>query len=109
MGSKSVQGNAANEESCLAPIEFARLSGLSLSTVRRYLACGKLPKYQPGGPRCRVLIPRYVVDELLNCESRYKKNQDGPTPTSNETESGNRLPIKSDSSGPPPRWMDRRG
>ena len=42
----------------LTPEEFAHLSGLSLSTVRRYLADGRLPKVQPGGPRCRVLIPR---------------------------------------------------
>ena len=41
----------------LSPAEFSSHSGISLSTVWRYLADGLLPKVQPGGPRCRVLIP----------------------------------------------------
>ncbi|WP_166822553.1 helix-turn-helix domain-containing protein [Thalassoroseus pseudoceratinae] len=41
----------------LSPAEFARRSGLSEPTVRRYVKNGKLPSYQPGGHRCRISIP----------------------------------------------------
>jgi hypothetical protein len=52
----------------LSPADFARHSGLSLSTVSRYLASGRLPKIQFGGRRCRVLIPRAALDGLPNLE-----------------------------------------
>ena len=49
---------------CVSPKEFAVFSGLSLSTVRRYLADGRLPKIQPGGHRGRVLIPCDVLERV---------------------------------------------
>lgn len=36
--------------------QFARQSGLSETTVRRYIRSGKLPFNQPGGPRHRIMI-----------------------------------------------------
>lgn len=48
----------------LSPQEFAAISGLSLVTVRRYLAAGRVPSVQPGGRRCRVLIPRSALSQF---------------------------------------------
>jgi hypothetical protein len=53
----------------LAPLEFARLSGLSLATVHRYLRSGKLPFFQPNGRRGRILIP---IDALKSCNANEK-------------------------------------
>ena len=47
-----------------SPHEYAAHTGLSIATVRRYLKLGRLPKHQPGGPRCRVLIPMSAVEAL---------------------------------------------
>ncbi len=46
------------DREAVSPQEFVVLSGLSIATVRRYIAGGRLPCIQPGGRRCRVLIPR---------------------------------------------------
>lgn len=48
----------------LSPEEFHQLSGLSPATINRYLASGKLPKVQPGGKGCRVMIPRSALNAL---------------------------------------------
>jgi excisionase family DNA binding protein len=37
--------------------QFCAVTGFSKATVNRLLAAGDLPKLQPGGPRCRLLIP----------------------------------------------------
>lgn len=42
----------------LSPIEFARLSGLALSTVRRRIKDGSIKVWQPGGPGTAVRIAR---------------------------------------------------
>jgi hypothetical protein len=44
-----------------SPQEFAKISGLSLATIHRRLKNNELPKWQPGGRGCRVLIP---LDEI---------------------------------------------
>jgi excisionase family DNA binding protein len=88
----------------VTPEEFVKLSGLSLSSVRRYLADGRLPKYQPGGHRCRVLIPRDALERLDPAQ------QDTPCIqiTTNETSEPETMPPDDLSSrslaGPLPRW-----
>ncbi len=62
--SRTDELEAASKE-FLSPEEFHLLSGLSPATINRYLASGKLPKVQPGGKRCRVLIPRSALDALV--------------------------------------------
>jgi len=92
---------------CVSPKEFAVLSGLSLSTVRRYLADGRLPKIQPGGHRGRVLIPcdvleRVRADDAVPHDETVRdavESDDGQDPLIN---------ASSRRSGLVPRWKDRR-
>ena len=90
----------------LSPEQFAQLSGYSLSTVHRYLKRGLLPKVQPGGPGCKVLIPRNALDSLTPGLNATTAGSDPAvvseaslpvTPATTETPS--RL------SGPCPAWM----
>jgi excisionase family DNA binding protein len=53
----------------LSPEQFALATGLSLSTVHRYLKAGRLAFLQPGGRRHRVLIPARLVAELATTNS----------------------------------------
>src|SRR5258708_16574992 len=39
------------------PREYGERTGLHLRTVRKMIASGRIPTFQPGGPRSRVLIP----------------------------------------------------
>ena len=106
---QSAPGTASADEDSLrrayiTPEEFVRLSGLSLSTVRRYLADGRLPKVQPGGHRCRVLIPRNALEH-----PRHSKDEGGQaTTTVNDPETSvatSPLDIgPRDLPGPLPRW-----
>ena len=41
--------------------EFSTMSRLSVSTIRRPIADGSLPAFQPGGKKTRLLIPRAVL------------------------------------------------
>jgi excisionase family DNA binding protein len=82
--------------------KFAELSGLSDSTVRRYVKAGKLPHNQPGGRRCRILIPL----SALSHSGSGSASVDLADPTISEAASNQpeqpenleRLP------GPKPRW-----
>jgi excisionase family DNA binding protein len=53
------------EQTYLSVEEFARRSGFGESTIWRYLRKGKLPKYQPGGARCRVAIPEDALQKAI--------------------------------------------
>ena len=96
--------------SFLSPAEYSSRSGLSLSTVSRYLAAGLLPKVQPGGPRCRVLIPIEALNSLsLQATGRdtaptvVRDNLGGEQATSSEPKTS-----RSPQRGPAPRWKGRR-
>ncbi len=92
----------------LSPAEFVRLSGLSLATVRRYLANDRLPKVQPGGRRCRVLIPR---DALEGVEKPAGPVGEEPLtdPTVSTKPEIQQFPKRSSQlGGPVPKWMGRR-
>jgi hypothetical protein len=77
----------------VSPAEFARLRGLSLSSVGRYLKAGRLPFVQ-AVPRGRVMIP---VDALIEC---CPKPPQSPGPPSQGPTVGRRR-------GPRPKWARR--
>lgn len=81
----------------LSPKEFARLSGLSEVTVRRYLKAGQLPHAQPGGERGRILIPR---DALTGLQPPSEPQETQEHVTSESPPLGGR-----ELSGPSPQWM----
>lgn len=83
----------------LSPHEFATLCGLALITVRRYLADGRLPAVQPGGRRCRVLIPRSALNLFTKvgdvAHAARRPSTDKPTA----------MPKRKSPAGPTPRWL----
>jgi hypothetical protein len=101
-------GSPASQELVYCSVEeFALRSGLSVSTVRRYLKAGKLLHRQPGGPRGRILIPLSALEtggsESLP-EATIQTEQKGQTAQNPKTtHSLERLP------GPMPRWARHRG
>ena len=46
-----------SNELFLTVMEFSKKTSLSEKTVRRRIAEGKIPSWQPGGPGSRILIP----------------------------------------------------
>ncbi|WP_428306234.1 helix-turn-helix domain-containing protein [Lacipirellula sp.] len=67
----------------LTPYQAVAVTGLSLSTVWRYIRSGKLPVYQPGGPRCRVMIPREALQGIVAsvetaCRTAPARKRSGP-------------------------------
>ena len=66
----------------LSPQEFAAKSGISLVSVRRYIAAGRLPSVQPGGRRCRVLIPQSALAQFTKvADVALGTGQTVPKPT----------------------------
>ena len=59
---------------------FCDRTGFSASTVRRLIRRGRLPVYQPGGRRCRVLIPAGALDGALECPAEEKPRERIPGP-----------------------------
>ena len=94
---------AKPDQGFLSPAEFAQLTGLSMATVRRYLRDGRVPKIQPGGARCRVLIPRAAL-ELHLCPSTESDESIG-LPAAEIRDDSNRDKRRH---GPAPRWTGRR-
>lgn len=80
----------------LTPAEFAKFSGLSISTVRRRLKAGRLPGIQSGGPKTLWKIDREIYERQA-VKLGEPQSTDDPVPPQNarETES---LP------GPRPKW-----
>ncbi len=100
-------GGATNttETDFLSPAEFARSTGISLPTVRRYLKTGRLPKVQPGGHRCRVLIPRDALSGY-QAESDSAGENTAVEDKSQVSDSQNYSSQSLSSlSGPVPHWM----
>jgi hypothetical protein len=86
-----------------SPQEYAAITGLSLSTVHRRLKRNQIPKFQPGGPGSRVLIP---VDEmpLLPPEKKCSASDTPPAaPQGSPTASVAEVPPRP--RGPKPRWL----
>jgi excisionase family DNA binding protein len=96
----STKSNDLYSREYLSPTQFLALSGLSLSTVRRLLASGLLPFVQPGGKRCRILIPRSALESLTDSAA---ESVNFPTvPTKENTQSN-----ESVRSGARPRWKQQ--
>jgi excisionase family DNA binding protein len=77
----------------LSPLEFARLTGLSLSTVHRRIRDKSLPVWQPGGRRTAVRIHR----------SALTTSHQPPDPSAVEAPSPAEA-APSPRCGPQPRW-----
>jgi hypothetical protein len=80
--------------------EFARLTGLSVSTLKRRKRDGSLFYFQPGGPRSRVLIPRDAIERVLSQPKLAVNVPEKPSPAHLNTKTP-RLP------GPLPKWAQR--
>jgi excisionase family DNA binding protein len=89
-----------------SPASFAELTGMSLSTVRRYLAQGKLPKFQPGGPNAKVLIPAAAIEFYLQPKRAINVSESDTTSPTDSRASACK-PHKLNS-GPSPRWRRRQ-
>lgn len=77
-----------------SPMEFARLTGLSLSTVHRRIRDKSLPVLQLGGPRTAIRIPRAA---LLRAHEPPSSSEP-PAPSLTEAPPKRRR-------GPRPRWV----
>jgi excisionase family DNA binding protein len=99
-----LQLSQPSSKSFLSIEEVWQVTGLSVSTVRRYVKNKRLPFAQPGGPRSRILIPI----SALSCLESVHETSDGTRPTddpgpeaqapNHEDLSRERLP------GPKPQW-----
>jgi hypothetical protein len=100
--------SAESNRDCLSPKEFARRNGISVSTVRRYKDAGRIAFDQPGGYRCRVLIPINALPhhgheaELADGESLGAKKRPVEKQVADPDASKTKL------SGPSPRWQKRK-
>lgn len=65
----------------LSPEEFANRSGLSVSTVRRYIKAGVLPHTQPRGYRGRILVPANAL-AIIRDQSVNRVPNDPESPPS---------------------------
>ena len=89
----------------VTPEEFARTTGLSLTTVRRRLAKGDLPARQPGGPRTRWLIDlQAFVAEQDSALRDPPASHQAPPEAAEEPEAPG-PPDAARPAGPQPRWM----
>lgn len=93
-----------SEREFVSPADFVALSGLSLATVRRYVADGRLPSAQPGGRRCRVLIPVSALSGFVRTRPTIAPQ---PQPKSPTTSIASRHIPKKTLPGPPPRWRSK--
>jgi len=80
----------------LSAAELSRRSNLSLSTINRLRAAGKIPFYQPGGKGSRVLFPSDAIEQSSNSET-IKLHNERVEPTTT---------IRPEKlAGPQPKWM----
>lgn len=91
--------------------ELERLSGLSVSTLRRRIADGSLPVIQPGGQRTRMAFLPNVL-ELLSQPCRRipapasAATPEQPAPAQDKAEKPNPEPDKP-IPGRRPKWRER--
>lgn len=58
--------------------EFSRISGLSISTLRRRAKDGSVASIQPGGPGKLLLFPRNALDKQSSPPTSAEKQADTP-------------------------------
>jgi hypothetical protein len=89
----------------LSPREVAKLTGFGIATIRRRLADGSLPKFQPGGPGTRIGVePTALVATnsiRAACGPAAASSQPLPVPRTRAADA-TRL------AGPQPRWMNSK-
>ena len=95
----------ASDRVFLTPAEFAERTGLSLATVRRYIAAGRIPVAQPGGFRSRVLIPRDAL--VLPRPAPQGQRQLAADPDRQRGSSQNPANHSDRLSGPRPGWLTK--
>ncbi|MBA4020180.1 MAG: hypothetical protein C0483_23715 [Pirellula sp.] len=91
----------APSEQYLSREQFAALAGISQATLGRYLAAGRVPFFQPGGPRHRMTIPRSALETLtVPAKSRASvakpQSVDGDKPANSS---------RTARPGPKPKWL----
>jgi len=63
----------------LTVAELSRRSGLSLATLHRLKAAGKIPFYQPGGKGARLLFPPDAIERAAHAgESQHSTTTNVP-------------------------------
>lgn len=95
--------NEAVEREYVSPREFVAQSGVSLPTVRRYLRNGRLPFIQPGGPHCRVLIPRSALKRFGTVIAVTSTSEANQSPSVAAPPSVRRKPLP----GPNAKWRSQ--
>ena len=89
MSCLSPQPSDSEYSELLTVNEFARRAGISPSTVRRYVASGRISSWQPGGRGAAIRIPTAALQLLSSIDGK-----------------SNTLTVLSGAlSGPKPRWM----
>jgi excisionase family DNA binding protein len=76
--------------------ELSARTGISISTLRRRVKQRRLPHFQPGGPRTRIVFPSNAI-EL--CNQPDAGNEAAPPPPPPAPSRGRR--------GPAPKWLNR--
>ncbi len=105
--SNEFDADAADDAPHLSPSEFSKKAGISLSTVQRYLDDGKLPKFQPGGPGCRVGIPRSALQAwCASTSTSATQDKTKSADVADDSHSSNTDAHRHH--GRAPRWMARR-
>src|SRR5262245_5075038 len=102
MAGRSTQAGEGQARRYLSPQEFSTLSGLSLSTVHRYLRRGRLPYQQPAGRRGRILIPATVLEQIADDPSSAGSAQAPVAPLAGTANSPR---TSARPSGPRPKWI----
>jgi len=106
MSGPNAEHAAKQEKPFLSPQEFSEHTGLSLSTVRRYLKRGKLPHSQLGGAHCRILIPvdaLKMVPPIAPAEAATAIGPPANPPPETPSSETTSLP------GPRPWWAQQAG
>jgi len=62
-----VRFTVLHEKLALTPIEVAKLLGIHLNSVRKFVKNGTLPSFRLGK---KVLIPRAALERLLNTDEK---------------------------------------
>lgn len=86
--------------------QFADLSGLSLSTIRRRIRDGSITHAQPGGKRRRILIPVGALEHRQHCPSAsHEARNENPNEQVNVADPGQPSPPERPIPGPSPKWQ----
>ena len=89
---ENIPANTSSSPAYLSREELAAATGLSLATIARYRAAGRLPFSQPAGKRGRVLFPREILSTLTSVGVAPQSSISAQRPTL---------------AGPKPKWLMR--